>query len=203
MKKFFMRETKRFNRYLSLLLVVTLLAGIIPEGVYANGDRKTAKTTVNTGSRMGNQQENQAESQPGNQTNSQETAEGKQDAGLKTTLTEEQRGLYYAVLATEDFRTKVKAHCIRIQGNVHVNQNFFYSGDKIQVKGSLEAGEKILLHTSQGRRGQLIGRRVEKAGAVRMPDFVDEIYDYVKTNGTHYFRCASFEGETSMQTPFV
>ena len=42
MKTFIKRKTKVFNRFLSLMLVVALLVGMIPESVYA-GNQKTSK----------------------------------------------------------------------------------------------------------------------------------------------------------------
>ena len=42
MKTFMKRKAKVFNRFLSLVLVVALLVGMIPESVYA-GNQKTSK----------------------------------------------------------------------------------------------------------------------------------------------------------------
>ena len=161
-----MTKARGMKRFVSLLLVVTLLAGIIPESVYAHtgkghtGGNECRKETVKG--------EAQKDCKP--------------DAGSSKIDKETYRGLSYALLATDHCETHISAHCLKIRGNVHVNDSFLNCGDRIHVEGNLEAGRRIVLRTSKGRKSQFVTRRVENAEKISMPDITKEIDNEVKEN---------------------
>ena len=300
MKKFITKKTKVFNRFLSLVLIVALFVGMIPESVYA-GNQKTSKIskeytqgdfvytytvesswgnsvsatidvknqgdksinnwqlvlyyngiidniwnaditsnengrivisakdynkTIKSGKSVSfgliahgeNRQpempekivsyeadcnqggsldvENPDEKNPGegmnadgsqtNDTGNENTGDGTTDnTNITHIFPEEQKGLNYALLTTGESNLNIYSSQLQVNGDVHTNKTFHYSGTSIKVDGTLEASERVVLYTSSSADAKKIGKKVESATTISMPDITEKIYTYAKTNGTY------------------
>ncbi|MBQ7066343.1 MAG: hypothetical protein IJN92_05940, partial [Lachnospiraceae bacterium] len=168
----FTRGARVFKRGLSLLLVVTMLAGTIPECVYA----ENGKVTGTDAAEINNAGEKSVSE------NCEETECSPTTTELAYDRKEELQGGRYALLSAGQSDIRIKAHKTSIAGFVYTNKNFRYHGISIKVVGKMQAGKQILLHTPVWKNNRKVVLKTENTQMISRPDIIKET-DYKSVIG--------------------
>ena len=165
------------RRILSMVLIAAMVLGLIPQSAYA---AETTGVAVLAG-------EGADGEVSGETTDNSDVEDTNNLTGTEETIISEKwKGLDYALFTSGDEDISLYTASTRISGSVHSNKNFCYQGSVLRIDGVLEAAERIMLKTSDGRDALQVTSKLENAPKYGMPDITDEIGSYTAEHGIVY-----------------
>lgn len=163
------------KKIVSILLIICLTAGLLPAETSAAKEKGGVEPAA--------VQEVQSSPVPEN-----------------TVFPEEWKGLGYSLFTGDKTGVVISSYGTYVNGDVHSNQDFTFSGMEFQVSGALEAAGRIVASTLPN--GQKIGKKTEYGPEVPMPDITKELKEYIKDGAAVYQNGKSFsESSLTLNKP--